>query len=27
MPRRIAGNVKAERVRLALLEARPGGQD
>src|ERR1700756_462226 len=25
MPRRIAGNVKAERVRLALLEARPGG--
>jgi hypothetical protein len=25
MSRRIARNVKAERVRLALLEARPGG--
>ena len=25
MSRRIVGNVKAERVRLALLEARPGG--
>lgn len=25
MPHRIAGNVKAERVRLALIEARPGG--
>jgi DNA-binding IclR family transcriptional regulator len=24
MPRRAAGTVKAERVRLALLEARPG---